>query len=346
MTWVGVSGSWRYAAPGLQDAVHREVTAALAAGKSIVTGGALGVDYWATETALSIDPARLKVILPTSLATYAAHYRRLAARGVISAQQAEDLIRQLEAVIQAGSLVEHPERRQVVDVTTYYLRNQDMVDVADELLAFQVNASGGTQDALDRARLKGIPVVVFKYQTPGSKIEKRPNDETLRNQYTQVCASFHGIDEFRGKLLALWPILGGAAGGVSLLATNDGIFSPYLWAIGLFGLLVSIGLAVYEWTQTLACQELKAIARQLERDMGFDAGNGQFLTNPGAFNITFKAKKVAEQPQPEREAESGSTDKSIRSYPIRVGVASVIVYTSVILGWVGIFILGLQQINA
>lgn len=166
MTWVGVSGSWRYAPPGLPDAVHREVAAALGAGKSIVAGGALGVDYWATETALTIDPARLKVILPTSFTTYAAHYRRRAAEGVISGEQAEDLIRQLEVVAQAGGLVEHPERPQVVDVTAYYLRNQDVVDVADELLAFQVNASGGTQDTVDRARLKGIPVVLFTYWAP------------------------------------------------------------------------------------------------------------------------------------------------------------------------------------
>src|SRR5579859_3034723 len=166
---MGVSGSWRYAPPGLTDAVRREVAAALAAGKSIVTGGALGVDYWATETALSTDPARLKVILPTSLTTYAAHYRRRAAEGVISAEQAEDLIRQLEAVARVGGLVEHPERPQTVDVTTYYLRNQDVVDAADELLAFQVNASGGTQDTVDRARQKGIPVVVFTYRTPSER---------------------------------------------------------------------------------------------------------------------------------------------------------------------------------
>lgn len=163
-TWAGISGSWRNAPPGLSDAVHREVAAALTAGKRIVTGGALGVDYWATETTLIIDPGRLKVILPTSLATYAAHYRRRATEGVISARQADDLIRQLETVAQAGALVEHPERPQVVDVTTYCLRNQDVVDVADELIAFQVNASGGTQDTVDRARLKGIPVAVFTYR--------------------------------------------------------------------------------------------------------------------------------------------------------------------------------------
>jgi hypothetical protein len=166
MTWVAISGSWRYAPPGLPDAVHREVAAALAAGKRIVTGGALGVDYWATETALGINPGRLKVILPTSLATYAAHYRRRATEGVISAEQAEDLIRQLETVARAGGLVEHSERPQVVDVSTYYLRNQDVIDVADELVAFQVNASGGTQDTVDRARSKGIQVTVFTYRAP------------------------------------------------------------------------------------------------------------------------------------------------------------------------------------
>jgi ABC-type sugar transport system substrate-binding protein len=64
-------------------------------------------------------------------------------------------------------MVEHPERPQIVDVTTYYLRNQDMVDAADELLAFQVNDSAGTQDTVDKARLKGIPVVVFTFQAPG-----------------------------------------------------------------------------------------------------------------------------------------------------------------------------------
>jgi hypothetical protein len=83
-TWVGVSGSWRHALPGLQDAVHREVAATLAAGKGIVTGGARGVDYWATQTALSVDPQRLKAILPTSRATYCALYRRRAAEGVTS----------------------------------------------------------------------------------------------------------------------------------------------------------------------------------------------------------------------------------------------------------------------
>ena len=55
-----------------------------------------------------------------------------------------------------------------MDVSTYYLRNQDVVDVADELLAFQVGGSAGTQDTVDRARLKGIPVALFTFPVPGA----------------------------------------------------------------------------------------------------------------------------------------------------------------------------------
>jgi hypothetical protein len=75
-------------------------------------------------------------------------------------------------------LIEHPQRPQVVDVTTYYLRNQDVVDVADELLAFQVNASGGTQDTVDKARLKGIPVLVFSYQVLTDRFRTGPASRT------------------------------------------------------------------------------------------------------------------------------------------------------------------------
>jgi hypothetical protein len=46
----------------------------------------------------------------------------------------------------------------------HYLRNQDVVDAADELLAFQVNASAGTQDTVDKAWIKGIPIGVFAFE--------------------------------------------------------------------------------------------------------------------------------------------------------------------------------------
>lgn len=46
-------------------------------------------------------------------------------------------------------------------------RNQEMVDVADMLIAFRVNFSNGTSDVINRAREKGIPIHVFDCE--GSK---------------------------------------------------------------------------------------------------------------------------------------------------------------------------------
>ena len=51
----------------------------------------------------------------------------------------------------------------VVDKTTYYERNTEVINSADKLIAFQVNKSGGVQDTVDKAKKKGIPVRLFSY---------------------------------------------------------------------------------------------------------------------------------------------------------------------------------------
>lgn len=44
----------------------------------------------------------------------------------------------------------------------YYERNQDIVDMADAVIAFQNNPNrSGTQSTINRARKKGIPVMVI-----------------------------------------------------------------------------------------------------------------------------------------------------------------------------------------
>jgi hypothetical protein len=113
--------------------------------------------------------------------------------------------------------------------------------------------------------------------------QKAAEMEMLRHHYEQVCVSYRAIDDFRGKLLALWPVLGGAAGGVALLINQNG--AGGLWAIAVFGFFVSIGLGVYEWHQTLRCDLIKKSARELERRMGFEIGTGQFLSLPRAFTL-------------------------------------------------------------
>lgn len=166
MIWVAISGSWRalnHAA--VERDVRADVRGIIEAGGGIVTGGALGVDYFATDEALKTDPSAksLKIILPTSLATYANHFFKRADEGIITRQQAETLVAQLQDVKgrNPASLVE-------MDYTScnqesYYDRNSKVIEAADRLSAFQVNDSAGTQDAIDKAAACGMPVNHRKY---------------------------------------------------------------------------------------------------------------------------------------------------------------------------------------
>ena len=165
MKWIGISGSWRKSSPELERDLHSAVESILDNDDGIVAGGALGVDFIATELALQRYPdgSHVKVILPTSLEIYSAHYQRRAEEGVITPEQAENLIRQLETINSLGSLVTNNTNTEV-NVDTYYQRNMEVVAASDELRVYQVNGSAGTQDALEKAEQRGIPVEVLRYE--------------------------------------------------------------------------------------------------------------------------------------------------------------------------------------
>jgi hypothetical protein len=179
---------------------------------------------------------------------------------------------------------------------------------------------------------------------------QKRQDEMLRHQYEQVCESYRAIDDFRGKLLALWPILGGAAGGVALLAARSTDRSN-LWAVGLLGFFVSVGVAVYEWNQTLRCDQLKKVARHLERDMHLEIA--QFLTLPPGFKPSVKTPPLPvmkeinnrqDWQEQGRELEPPGRKPTWRKYPVSVGVASSIVFGAVILGWMVLAVWGLVSL--
>lgn len=166
MKWVAISGSWRRTSPEVEQDVRSSVAEVMERGDGIVTGGALGVDFIATEEALEHNPDadRIKIILPSSLEVYAAHYRKRANEGVITFEQAEALIGLLTTVKERRnqSLIEMSHN--VLNELSYYDRNTQVLEDADELLAFQVNGSLGTQDTIDKARDAGLVVTLKQYQ--------------------------------------------------------------------------------------------------------------------------------------------------------------------------------------
>ena len=165
MIWNAISGSWRKTSPEVKHDVRQAVADVMQSGDGIVTGGALGVDFIATEEALIHNQMadKIKIILPSTLEIYAAHYRNRAKEGVITHEQAEALVGLLYSVRQrrAESLVEMGYT--TLDKTSYYARNTKVVEESGRLLAFQVNGSDGVQDTVDKARQSGLEVVLKQY---------------------------------------------------------------------------------------------------------------------------------------------------------------------------------------
>ena len=167
MKWIGICGSWRKTSKQVEDDVRKAVRDILSQANAIVSGGALNVDYFATDEAMKInsDGTRIKIFLPTTLTLYAQHYRKRAQEGVITNEQAEMLINQLTTLkkLNSSSLIENNENT-VIEKTTYYERISQIIDASDELYAFQINNSPGVQDTIDKARRKRIPVKLYSYR--------------------------------------------------------------------------------------------------------------------------------------------------------------------------------------
>jgi hypothetical protein len=166
MKWIAISGSWRRLKPEVEVDVRRTVREIFERGDGVITGGALGADYIATDEMLSLDGSltHLKIFIPTPLYWYSKHYLKRASEGVITFKQANALARQLSLVQQINpqALIENLNNKDVNEAT-YFERDTAVVNSADELVAFQVNFSAGTQDTINKARQKGIPVQIFAY---------------------------------------------------------------------------------------------------------------------------------------------------------------------------------------
>ena len=93
-----------------------------------------------------------------------------------------------------------------------------------------------------------------------------PSD--IKTIYDEVCRRHDGIAEFRGKLLTLLPLASG--GGIFLLLSKDAVapaLVPHLLPIGVFGVLVTLGLFIYELRGIQECNALITAARKLEESL-------------------------------------------------------------------------------
>jgi len=166
MKWVAISGSWKKVNKVIKEKVNQTVREIISRGDGILVGGALGVDFIATNEVLKLDSnaKKIKIFLPATIEIFSAHLRKRAKEGVITEKQAEDLILQLNKIrdINHSAVIENKDNK-VINERVYHQRNSKIIKAADELIAFWVNKTPGTKDTIEKAHKKGIPVKVFTY---------------------------------------------------------------------------------------------------------------------------------------------------------------------------------------
>ncbi len=164
MQWVAISGS-RKINRAIEADVRRSVREIMAAGNGIVAGGAPGVDYIAVDEGLRHNPdaSRIKVIIPVSLDEYERYFRSRVRNRSLPNREVNALLQQLKKIkgLQPEHFIELKGDR--CNTRTYHERNSEVVKQSSLVQAFQVNASTGTQDTIDKAKKAGKPVNVASY---------------------------------------------------------------------------------------------------------------------------------------------------------------------------------------
>lgn len=170
MRRIGITGTWRTVSDEMERDVRAAVREIATRGDSIVVGGALGVDRIAIETMLEHDPGakRLTVLLATTVDAYMA--RILAwAYGQADPARLQEVEKQTAflrhiAEVRPESLMEGPAiAPELLEEKDYLAVNDSLVELSDELMAFQANGSTGTGDAIEKAHKAGKPVQVRTY---------------------------------------------------------------------------------------------------------------------------------------------------------------------------------------
>ena len=166
MKWYAISGSWRIINNKVKKDLEEIVKGIILKGNGIITGGALGVDYIATQVVLDYGNVKkqLKIYLPIKLEDFCMHYFKRADEGIITKEQAEIITKQLKEVkrISPKSIFDDTNYNKA-NIESYYARNTSIIENCDELYAFQVNESKGTQDAIDKAKKLGKKATLKKY---------------------------------------------------------------------------------------------------------------------------------------------------------------------------------------
>jgi hypothetical protein len=126
------------------------------------------------------------------------------------------------------------------------------------------------------------------------------NDNNRKAVYAELCQSYHAIDDFRTKLLSLLPLVTTGTGIFLLVNDPTKSVQKFLLPIGLFGIVITLGLLCYEIHGIKKCGRLIQagtciedqlhVAGQFKRRPRNAAG---FINEPFATSIIYPAVLAA-----------------------------------------------------
>lgn len=165
MKRIAILGTWKSIQGDIADDAGLLARQAIQKGHRIITGGSPGVDYVVAQESLRHQPdaERLEVVLPVPLDIYKSHLMKSAVLNVITTRESDDIIRQLSGLRQINKTSLKAMKQTIFSNDALIARNQAIADVADELIALQVNDSNDVEAALERARKRDIPVRIMHY---------------------------------------------------------------------------------------------------------------------------------------------------------------------------------------
>ncbi len=160
MKWILFTGTWKLTNREVEEDVRSAVRAVIKRGDGVLTGGATGVDYFAMDEAMKQNPtaSHLRVIIPARLESYIEDYFTNWCHEPITKEDIHNLAALLKNIkkVNPASLLEMPY--DIITQEHYNLRHDQEIMYSDEVYAFQVNESTGTQDTIDKSAKAGLPI--------------------------------------------------------------------------------------------------------------------------------------------------------------------------------------------
>ena len=166
MKWVIFTGTWRITNSEVENDVRTAVREVLSVGNGIVTGGATGVDYFVMDEYFKLDQTcrNIRIFLPARLTHFIEDYRKNWKHHPITDKEIDQVEKVLIQIKSINPAAVYEVKKDTGDISQYEydMRHNEEVTFSDEVYAFQVNNSTGTQDTVDKARDAGLPIVVHK----------------------------------------------------------------------------------------------------------------------------------------------------------------------------------------